>query len=393
MNQSILHTEVQSYINSHLNDDITKLLLKGTQINGVNTKAIVEQIEAKLKSKIKLPTWFQTEGIYFPNKLNIEQTSSEITAKYKSELISGNNIIDITGGFGIDCHYFSKRFSKVIHCEINEELSHIVANNSKLLQSNNIEFFSTDGIAFLKCNEEIFDWIYIDPSRRHNQKGKVFFLEDCLPNVPLNLEFLFSKTDQILVKTSPLLDISIGLKELKHVESIHIVSVKNEVKELLWVLKKDYSGSIKVSTVDITNQKTEAFDFYLNEELDANPVYSEPLSYLYEPNVAIYKSGAFKLVSTKLNINKLHSNSHLYTSNTLFAFPGRRFQIDKVLPYHKQRLKKEHLKKANITIRNFPETVQNIRKKLDIKEGGNNYLFFTTNVLNEKIVLICSKVE
>lgn len=392
MNQNILHSEVQAYINSNINEDVTKLLLKGTSFQNISTKEIVEQIEAKLKSKNKLPTWFQTEGIYFPNKLNIEQTSSETTAKYKSELISGKRIIDITGGFGVDCHYFSKQFSSVIHCEINKELSEIVSYNSNLLQTNNIKFVTTDGLGYLKTNDEIFDWIYIDPSRRHDQKGKVFFLEDCLPNVPANLELLFSKSDQLMIKTSPLLDLSVGLKELKNVVSIHIVSVKNEVKELLWILKKGYSNNINVYTVDITNDNLVQFNFELNEEQNASPTYSTPLSFLYEPNVAIYKSGAFKLISSKINVHKLHSNSHLYTSEELVTFPGRRFKIDKVLPYNKQQLKKEQLSKANITTRNFPEPVQTIRKKLGIKEGGHIYLFFTTNILDEKIVLLCSKV-
>ncbi|WP_435412544.1 class I SAM-dependent methyltransferase [Psychroserpens mesophilus] len=392
MNQHILHNEVQTFINSHLNDDLTILLLKGQQIRGVSMKAIVEQIEAKQKSKHKLPTWFQTEGIYFPNKLNIEQTSSETTAKHKAELISGNTIIDITGGFGIDCYYFSKQFSKVIYCEINKELSAIVAHNAQVLKAKSIDFVPEDGIAFLKKSIDYFDWIYIDPSRRHDQKGKVFFLEDCLPNVPEHLDMLFTKTDQIMVKTSPLLDLSIGLKELKNVATLHIVSVKNEVKELLWILKKGYSDAIKICTVNITNDNKEQFDFFLDDEQHAEPSYSKPLTYLYEPNVAIYKSGAFKLVASKLGVSKLHNNSHLYTSDQLINFPGRRFRIDNELPYHRKRLKKELTTKANITSRNFPETVQSIRKKLNIKEGGHTYLFFTTNLSNEKIVLKCTKV-
>ena len=392
MIQNILHPEVQKHINSHLNDDITKILLKGEDVHGVKTKAIVEQIEAKLKSKHKLPTWFNTDNIYFPNKLNIEQTSSEITAKYKSELISGHQIIDITGGFGIDCHYFSKQFSKVIHCEINSELSAIVAHNSILLQTNNIKHVSNDGIEFLKNNDSSFDWIYIDPSRRHNQKGKVFFLEDCLPNVPENLDFLFSKSEQLMVKTSPLLDISIGLKELRHVVSIHVVAVRNEVKELLWILKKGYSRTIKITAANISSKEEGFFNFDLEDEQYAIPTFSEPLKFLYEPNAAIYKSGAYKLVSSKLSVHKLHKNSHLYTSNELRAFPGRRFEIDKTIAYNKQLLKKEQFTKANISTRNFPETVQNIRKKLRIKDGGNTFLFFTTNFQNEKIVLVCTKV-
>jgi len=393
LNQNILNTEVQAYIKSHLNTDISKLLLNGKSIDQVNIKAIVEQIESKRKSRNKLPTWFQKEGIYFPNKLNIEQTSSEITATYKSELISGNRIIDITGGFGIDCHYFSKRCSKVIHCELNNELSQIVKHNSEVLQTHNIDVVSEDGIDFLKNEKGVFDWIYIDPSRRHDKKGKVFFLEDCLPNVPENLELLFSKTEQIMVKTSPLLDISIGLKELKYVESIHIISVKNEVKELLWILKKGDINNIKINAVNITKDGKKEFVFNLNEEQIATPNYSLPLSYLYEPNAAIYKAGAFKLISTNLNADKLHINSHLYTSKELIEFPGRRFKIEKTIPYNKKLIKKELSKKANVSTRNFPETVQNIRKKLNIKEGGDTYLFFTTNLLNEKIVLFTSKVD
>jgi hypothetical protein len=393
LDKNLLHTEVQSFINSHLHEDVTKLLLKGNLINGVNTKAIVDQIEAKQKSKNKLPTWFHTEGIYFPNKLNIEQTSSEITAKYKAELIVGNSIVDITGGFGIDCYYFSKHFSNVIHCEINKELSTIVSYNSNVLKINKIDFVSMDGISFLKSDKRNFDWIYVDPSRRHNQKGKVFFLEDCLPNVPEHLDFLFSKTEQIMIKTSPLLDISVGLKALKHIASIHIVSIKNEVKELLWILKKDYSHSTKICTINSVDGKEDHFSFDLDEEQFANPTYSAPLSFLYEPNVAIYKSGAFKLVSEKLNVHKLHINSHLYTSENLMPFPGRRFKIDNILPYNRKLLKKELSAKANITSRNFPETVQYIRKKFGVKEGGDKYIFFTTNHLNEKIVLFCSKVN
>lgn len=393
MNPNILNNEVQLYINSQLNEDITKLLLKGQQTYGVSTKSIVEQIEAKRKSKTKLPTWFSTEGIYFPHKLHIEQTSSESTAKYKSELIFGNSIIDITGGFGVDSYYFSKCFSKVIHCELNTELSKIVAYNSGILNIKNIDFVHSDGIEYLRHNEQNFDWIYIDPSRRHDQKGKVFFLEDCMPNVPEHLDFLFSKTRQVMIKTSPLLDISVGLKALKYVESIHIVALKNEVKELLWILKKDHSESVKIHTININNENFEKFSFDLDEEALANPTYSVPLTYLYEPNTAIYKSGAFKLMSFKLKVHKLHANSHLYTSDQLQEFPGRRFKVTKVVPFNKQLLKKELFKKANITSRNFPETVQNIRKKFGIKDGGDIYLFFTTNLLNEKVVVICSKVE
>ncbi|TXE15076.1 class I SAM-dependent methyltransferase [Seonamhaeicola algicola] len=391
MNLAILNTEVQEFISENLQTDINAILLKGTNFEGVDTKAIVAQIEAKKRCKTKLSTWFNTTNIYYPNKLNIEQTSSEITAKYKAELISGNTIIDVTGGFGVDCFYFSKHFKAVTHCEINETLSEIVAHNYKQLQIENITTVKTDGIAYLQSEPKTYDWIYIDPSRRHDSKGKVFFLKDCLPNVPEHLELLFKTAKNILVKTSPLLDISIGINELNHVKTIHIVAVNNEVKELLWVLEHDYNNAITIKTVNIKKDTNAYFNFNFSISTHAN--YSKPLSFLYEPNAAILKSGAFNQITQQLPVFKLHQHSHLYTNETMLeTFPGRIFKIENNIAYNKKVFKKLGISKANITTRNFPETVQQIRKKLHIKDGGSLYIFFTTDIDNNKIALLCSKV-
>ncbi|MBU2949224.1 class I SAM-dependent methyltransferase [Tamlana agarivorans] len=392
MNKHILNTDIQEFIHSNLKSDIPKLLLKGVDFTEVNVQDIIEQIEAKNRSLKKLPTWFKTKNIYYPNKLNIEQTSSEITAKFKSELISGNSIIDLTGGFGIDCYYFSKRFKNVTHCEINPSLSAIVNHNYEQLKIENITTYIGDGLAYLKESKNKFDWIYIDPSRRHDSKGKVFFLSDCLPNVPKNLELLFSHSNSILIKTSPLLDLTIGINELQHVKTIHIIALNNEVKEILWVLNRDFTEETSIKTVNLKKNDIEIFNFLLSDEKLAEPIYSEPRSYLYEPNAALLKAGAFESVSKRLNIFKLHKHSHLYTSDAIIEFPGRRFRIEKTLLYNKKEIKKLGLSKANVTTRNFPETVQNIRKKFKIKDGGNFFLFFTTNNNNEKIILICTKL-
>ena len=394
MNKYILNTVNQEYINKNLDSDTTSLLFKKNETISVEIKKLIEQIEAKKRCQKKLPTWFNSDNIYYPNKLNIEQTSSEITAEYKSSLISGNSIIDLTGGFGVDCYYFAKQFKNVTHCEINEDLSEIVKHNYQQLKIDNIHCLNTDGIAHIKQSQETFDWIYIDPSRRHDSKGKVFFLNDCLPNVPEYLELLFNHSKRILIKTSPLLDFSIGINELKNVKTIHVVAVNNEVKELLWILEKDYDKGINIATINLKSNKTEEFEFPLNKESEAEVSYSEPLNYMYEPNSAILKSGAFKSIASQLNVYKLHVNSHLYTFDKLIEFPGRRFKIEKILPYNKKLLKKEFMYiKANISIRNFPETVNQIRSKFSIKDGGDMYLFFTTNCNNEKIILVCSKAD
>ncbi len=393
MNSSILNTEIQEFISTNLNTDITSILLKGTSFSSVKTNEIIEQIEAKKRSEKKLPSWFQTKNIYYPNKLNIEQTSSETTAIYKSSLIEGDSIIDVTGGFGVDCFYFSKVFKTVKHCEINETLSKIVTHNYKQLNIQNIETLPENGIEYLKKSTKTFDWIYVDPSRRHDTKGKVFFLKDCLPNIPEHLDLLFKTSNNILIKTSPLLDLSVGIGELKHVKTIHIIAVNNEVKELLWILENGFVDDIMIETVNIKKEIKEHFSFNLEDEKQSESKYSLPLTYLYEPNSAILKSGAFHSVSNQLNVFKLHKHSHLYTSKVVIDFPGRTFKIEKVVPYNKKELKKLTITKANITTRNFPETVQNIRKKLKIKEGGTAYLFFTTDLNNNKIVLVTSKIE
>ena len=312
---------------------------------------------------------------------------------YKSTIVSGTSLIDLTGGFGVDDFYFAKKLKAVAHCEINPDLSNLVKHNFKQLEAKNITCYSGDSLATLTSLNKKWDWIYIDPSRRNDAKGKVFMLKDCLPNVPENIDFYFKNSDSILIKTAPLLDISAGLLELKNVKNIHIIALENEVKELLWELHNEYKGTITIKTVNIIKDKIETFEFVLNEESEL-PHFSLPQKYLYEPNSAIMKSGGFNEVSSFFKINKLHKFSHLYTSEELIDFPGRIFEIVNTIPYNKTEIK-THLenKQANITTRNFPDTVESIRKKWKIKDGGNIFCFFTTDENNHKIVLICTKIK
>lgn len=393
MNYSILNKNIQEFISKNSGASISKLALQKNPFPEVDWILILNQIEAKTKSKEKLPTWFSTENIIYPGKVSVEQTSSEKTASYKASLISGNTLIDLTGGFGVDDYYFSKQFKVVTHCEINEDLSAIVKHNFTQLGVKNCFCYANDSANILNESEPDFkwDWIYIDPSRRNDAKGKVFMLKDCLPNVPESLDFYFEKTDSILIKTAPLLDISAGLSELKFVKTIHIIALENEVKELLFEIHNHYTGEVTVKTANILKANIETFEFVLDKLEYAS--YHLPQKFLYEPNSAIMKSGGFDEVSTSFKINKLHKHSHLYTSDELIAFPGRCFEIEKVLTYSKNDMKSELLnQQANITTRNFPETVESIRKKWKIKNGGNSYCFFTTDKNNSKIVLICRKI-
>lgn len=369
------------------------VLLQRPPFEGVSQKELVTQLEAKKKSRDKLPTWFHSANIYYPNKLHIEQTSSEATARYKAQMVSGKSLADLTGGFGVDCYFFSERMDAVTHCEINPELSEIATHNFNILGKENIDCMVGDGMDFLKTTTQKFDWIYLDPSRRNDTKGKVFMLADCLPDLPENMELVFQKTQNVLLKTSPLLDIKQGISELDHVKEVHVVALNNEVKELLFVLEKNYVGNSTVRTVNIINGKEDKFDFILEEEQHSTVALGGPYTYLYEPNAAILKSGGFKSIGVAYELHKLHPHSHLYTSHDLMDFPGRAFIIEKVLPYSKGSMKTLGITKANITTRNFPLSVADIRKKHNIKDGGETYLFFTKNLDESLLVLQCSKAE
>ncbi len=256
MNNNLLHPEVQAFISTHLNEDPHKILLKGSPFDGITSQELVTQIVAKKKSQKKLPTWFHTPKILFPPPLSIEQTSSEITAQYKANLVEGEVLIDLTGGFGVDSYYFAKKVHTVHHCEQKEVLSQIAQHNFGQLGTNNISCYAVDGIQFIQETSLDADWLYVDPSRRDNHKGKVFLLEDCEPNVVAHLSLLLSRAPNILLKTSPLFDIQKGLQVLEHVKEVHCVAVHNEMKELLWIVERGFSETPKIKTVNLQKDGT-----------------------------------------------------------------------------------------------------------------------------------------
>ena len=331
LNERILQQDIEEYINNHLKSDIHKLILKGVPFEGVTGQEVANQVICKQKSEKKLPSWFDTKNIYYPPKVSIEQTSSETAAKYKASLVSGKRLLDLTGGFGVDSFYFSSSFKTVVHCEIDTNLSKIASHNFKQLNKTNITCLDENGIEYIKKPSDLFDVIYVDPSRRSDSKGKVFLLKDCEPNIPKYIDLLFNKTKTILIKNSPILDITSASKELKYVKEIHIIAINNDVKELLYFLEKDFNGKITINTINFS----------------------------------------------KKNIK----------------FPGRGFKILAVLPYDKKKIVKLlPNKKANITTRNFNKSVAQIRKELKIKDGGDDYLFFTKNIHDKLSCIYCKKL-
>lgn len=392
----LLHRPAQTFIDRHLKDDLSSLILKGSPVPDVSIQEIAQQIEGKRKAEKKLPTWFKTKNILYPKKQNLSQTSSETTAKYKASLVSGERLIDLTGGFGIDSFFFSQTMDHVTHCELNSDLSSMAEHNFiQLGKRNNIQFLCGNGVQLLQETDQNFDWIYLDPSRRSDTGNKVFRLEDCQPDMTEILPILFEKGKKILLKTSPLLDLSLGISLLKNVVEIHIIAVSNDVKEVLWILSPEpHLDKTIIKTINFKGQKKEMFQGAFEEEQNQIPSCSEPLQYLYEPNAAVMKSGLFNTLATQTTIEKLHPNTHLYTSDKQIVFPGRTFKILKKFPFKPNILKREiAFAKANIAIRNFPLSVAQLRKQLKFKDGGDHYLFFTTDLDHQKIVLICEKIK
>jgi hypothetical protein len=392
LNRAILSDAVQAYLKAHATQDPRSFALKASPFPEVTASELAQQLASRQKCKDKLPTWHKTANLYYPPSLNLEQTSSEITAQYKSNLVSGKHLVDITGGFGIDAHYFSQQMDQVTHCERDALLSEMAQHNAAILERDNIAFKAQNGLDWLTEQQSTLDWIYVDPSRRSDRKGKVFLLEDCQPDVIENLELFFLKSDHILIKTAPLLDLEQGLKSLVQVSEIHIVGVKNEVKELLWLLKKGHTNSPKITAVNLLpGRGIQITQIPWGAEATTQSPYSLPQQYLYEPNASLMKSGAFQWIGWKFGLKKLAQHSHLYTSDSLKIFPGRRFEIVDKFEYNKATMKTLGMAKANISTRNFPLDVATLRKKHKIKDGGQHYLFFTQDQAGKKWVLACQK--
>ncbi len=379
----------QAFVQAHLNEDATRLLLKLPPAQ----RWLAQQVMARQKIKTKLPTWYNNPAVLFPVSLSLEQSSSEITAQHKASLISGKLLIDATGGMGVDAYYFAKQFEKVIYIEQKPELVQLARYNFNQLGATNIDCVCGEAMSLLKDFTKQIDWLYLDPARRSTTNQRVHQLADCEPDIVNNLELLFSKTNNIFTKTAPLLDIKQAIEDLQSVQNIHVVAIENECKEVLFELTKIPDGRIKLQTKNF-KQITQSFNFDLKTEQEAVARFGTPLTFLYEPNAAILKAGAFKSIGNQFELLKIAAHSHLYTSTELHNdFPGRIFKIIDTVKANSQDIEPYlNDRKANLTVRNFPIGAEELRKKLKLKDGGNVYLFATTLHNNDKRVVIGHKL-
>ncbi|MGE8535032.1 class I SAM-dependent methyltransferase [Chryseobacterium sp.] len=370
MGNKLINKEIQNYINANLNADLHTLLLKKSPFPEVSMQEIVQQIKGKQVAERKFP-FLLKEGIIFPPQLNLEQSSSEKTALYKSNILKGSTFIDLTSGFGIDAYYLSQNFDHITLVEQNTELLEIVEHNWNTLgrQANFINKKLED---FLNGNQEHFDVIYLDPARRDQQKNKVFLLEDLSPDILEIQEKLLSISNQVVIKLSPLIDLKYLVSMLPGISRIEIIALKNDVKEVVIFLSKENTDEIICSCVNLESGES-AFTFRFGEEENAESEYSEPEKYIYIPNNSILKAGVFNLISQKFGLKKLHPNSHFYTSSEKKGdFPGRIMEVE--LIDSKSIKKKEQY---NIISKNYPLKPEEIKKKYGLKDGGDHYLIFT----------------
>lgn len=387
MNKAILEGEVQHYLQANADADASALALKKSPFDRVSSSELANQIDGMQRVQKKMPAWSAKPNLYYPDKLNLEQCSSQETGLFKAGLIPAESkLVDLTGGFGVDSYYFAQCASHVWHCELNANLSAIVAHNFAQLGVSNVSFITGDGIAALAALEANLDVVYIDPSRRVKQQ-KVFHLADCEPNILAHQDLFFAKANVIITKLAPLLDIHLALKDLKYVKAVYVISVANDCKELIFLQEKGFTGEPLIHAVRLTQGRKQQFSFTLAEEKAATPTYTTPSRYLYDPDVAITKAGAFKSMAIALQLSKLHVSSHLYTSEQLLPdFPGRVFAIEQVIALKQFKKQKENIK-ANVIAKNFPLKVEEIRKKYKIKDGGETFLFFTTQSDGDLVVI------
>ncbi|MBS1573358.1 MAG: RsmD family RNA methyltransferase [Bacteroidetes bacterium] len=369
MNKNILNSEVQEFIQQNYGVDLHQLLLRKSPFPNVSMLEIVQQVHGKKVAEKKFQ-FLLCDTIIFPPNLNLEQASSESTGKYKASQIKGKSFVDITCGFGIDAYWISKNFSNIFLVEKNTELLEIVQHNWSVL-GRDAHFINKDLHLFINENNNKYDVLYLDPARRNEHQKKVFLLEDLSPNLIEIQGKLLKIADRILVKLSPLIDIHYLAQTIENISEIHIVAVKNEVKELLVFISKSVER-IQIKAINLESSEPE-ISFFLDEISLAKAQFSEPQKYLYLPNNALLKTGAFNWISQKYSLEKLHPNTHLYTSNEKIEnFPGRVLTAKIINP---KSLKKGE--QYNIISKNYPLKPEEIKKKYQLKDGGEEYIIFT----------------
>ena len=413
----LINEKTWEFVRQHANDDVRKLALQGTKDAEVDLQTALQQIAGRQTARKKLPSWAEVEGVIYPPHLNMEQCSSEQTARYKSQIAGkGESMVDLTGGLGVDFYWMSQGFSQRTYVEQNELLCAIAQENFRRLGRS---------CCVCCCNTATYltemphvSLAFLDPARRNEHGGRTYSIEDCTPNILELLPLLVQKADRILFKLSPMLDWRKAVSDLENaspngvfkVAEVHIVSVDNECKELLLLLDKEQTDGLRVVCVNGASSFTflpsvgmfssQAGNnlFPVWEYLTDSDLADSSLN-LYEPNASIMKAGCFAELEAQYPVQQISVNSHLFlSSDEINDFPGRKFKILSISSMNKQEIKKKFseslvpMESANIAVRNFPMSAEQLRKKLKLKDGGDTYIFATTLVSGEHKLFFCRKI-
>lgn len=398
----------EEFIKQHRNEKPLSLALKKTP-DGVDIQWCLRQIEGYNIAKKKLPEWAEKENIWFPPKLSMEQCSSEATAKYKqaiAERLGSKALIDLTGGFGIDFSYMTKNMEAACYVEQQEVLCNIANHNFPIMGLQNAKISNTTceefwkqyiaDAATAKTNREKC-LIYLDPARRNDRGEKVFSISDCTPDVTLLQDSLLEHSAHVMLKLSPMLDIVQARRMLKDIAEIHVVSVKGECKELIFVMSKETDKQQYYCVNLDTNEETFTSPLSAPMELAviASPAEISEGAIIFEPNASIMKAGVQNAFSKWYHLKKLHPMSNLFLGNEpIENIPARQFIVERTSDFQKANLKDfmQDIRQANLTIRNFPSTLDDLKKRLKIKDGGNIYLFATTLSDDTHVLIRCKKI-
>ena len=382
-----MNQATEEFIRQHGDGDVRQLALQRNKYPEVDLTFALDQIAGRQKARTKLPSWAKIDGIIYPPHLSMEQCSSEQTARYKASIAGkGQLFVDLTAGFGIDMAFISQGFQHAIHVEQQAQLCQISSANYGLLGLHQIEVVCGNGVDYLHSMPHA-DLLFIDPARRDEHGARTYGIADCSPNVLEIADEMVEKADRVMVKLSPMLDWRKAVQDLGRVNEVHIVSVDNECKELLLILSKETKP---LRLFCINNE--DVFEV-TDDEVNLKPAHLD-LQYLYEPNASIMKAGCFEMLEHRFGVVQLEKNSHLFVANREIAdFPGRRFLIEKVSSMNKRELKDSlaGITSANITVRNFPMSVADLRRRLKLKEGGELFLFATTIADKGHQLLVCRK--
>ena len=408
------------FIQEHSEDDVKSLALRAHGLEWVDLPFALDQIAGRQTAKRKLPSWAAVDSVVYPPHISMEQCSSELTALYKKSVLDrlifhssfliphSPFIIDLTGGFGVDFSFMSRGFSRAVYVERQEHLCEMANHNFRCLGLDNVEVECEEAEEYLEYCDNA-DVIYLDPARRDSHGGKTFAISDCTPDVIALLPMLLKKARLVMIKLSPMLDWRKAIADLgeENVVEVHIVSVDNECKELLILLSSMQSTSSSLHCVNITGNNISSFIVSISSmafpgkrqfvglESPNNPSIAAIPAFLYEPNASIMKAGCFDVVADRYpGIVKIAPNSHLFVSyKEIRDFPGRCFAIEKTTTMNKKELRSAlaGITSANISIRNFPMSVADLRKRLKLKDGGNTYIFATTTEDGAHMLYICAK--